>query len=109
MMAPRRGSPDEQRQKIHLDNLFRLGLSLITFSVGVYLWLVHVFPQIRPLFQLLVGYTIPYLLIWWLSSRVTWLRPLDFVLSALDIFGITWCIHLTGGTQSPFFYLYAVP
>src|SRR5258708_1639815 len=109
MNAPRREIPDDQRQKIHLDNLFRLTLSLITFLVGVYLWLVHVFTEVRPLVILLVAYTVPYLLIWSLINRVKWLRPLDYLLSIFDIAGITWCIHITGGIQSPFFYLYAIP
>src|SRR5262245_13212854 len=109
MSSPRRGSPEDLRQKIHLDNMFRLALSLITFLVRAYLWMVHVIADSRPLFLLLIAYTVPYLLIWALSTLGKGLNLLDYVLSALDIGGITWCIHLSGGVESPFFYLYAIP
>jgi len=44
-----------------------------------------------------------------MSTRIDFLRPLDYVLTVADIAGITACIHLTGGVQSPFYYLYGDP
>jgi signal transduction histidine kinase len=100
---------EDLRQKIHLDNLFRLVLSLTTFAISVYLWNFHLFPHLRPLFILLTAYTCGYLTVWGISQHVSALRPFDYLLSVFDIVGITVCIHYTGGPQSPFFYLYALP
>jgi signal transduction histidine kinase len=108
-MQPRRSSPEDLRQKIHLDNLFRLALSLATFALVSFLWTQHLFPHLHPLFCLLIGYSCGYMLIWALLPHTTFLRPLDFLLTAFDIGGITTCIHYTGGAQSPLFYLYALP
>src|SRR5205823_1481693 len=105
----RRGLPEDLRQKIHLDNLFRVAVSLTSFAIAIYLWTFHVIGGIRPLALLLFAYTFPYLIVWWYSDKIRLLRAVDYLLSALDILAITLCIHMTGGSGSPFFYLYAVP
>jgi signal transduction histidine kinase len=109
MPSPRRASSEELAQKIRIDNLFRLAVSLTTFAIAIYLWTFRVLPSILPLGVLLAAYTCPYLLGWWLSRRLKTLRPLDYILTTLDIVGIAAAIHLTGGLQSPFFYLYGIP
>src|SRR4051812_14994269 len=105
----RRGLPEDLRQKIYLDNLFRLAVSLTSFAIAIYLWMFHVITAIHPLCALLLAYTGPYLLAWWLCPRIKQLRALDYLLSAFDIAAIAMCIHFTGGSRSPFFYLYAIP
>src|SRR5262245_55441383 len=102
-MAPEtRGSfLEDLPHKLHLDNTFRLALSLTTFSLAVYLWVIHVIPDIRSITILMAAYSVPYLLVWWLIPRINFLRPLDYFLTAMDIGGITCCIQLTGGSQSP--------
>lgn len=105
-----RVTPEELSQKIHLDNLFRLSISLASFALGVYLWVFRFVPQIKPLAVLLVIYSVPYLLCWLWISRIKILhRVIDYSLTTWDIVGITASIYLTGGPNSPFFYLYGVP
>jgi signal transduction histidine kinase len=110
MTLSRAAWADTLRQKIQFDNLFRLALSLVTFAIVIALWAMHVEVNLRLLTGLLAIYSVTYLLAWWLSTRTTlFLRGIDFLLSALDIFGISSCIALSGGVHSPFFYLYAIP
>jgi K+-sensing histidine kinase KdpD len=106
---PHRGTPEDLPQKIKIDNLFRLAVSFTTFAIAIYLWTFRVIPSIAPLAMLLIGYTCPYVLAWWLTGRLKTLRPLDYFLTTLDILAISLAIHLTGGLHSPFFYLYGVP
>lgn len=110
MTSVQRELPEDLSQKIRIDNVFRFGVSMIAAVIAVYLWMFHVLTNMRPLVILLAAYSIPYLTAWWLTSREqTLLRTLDYLLNALDILGITFAIHLTGGLQSIFFYLYGVP
>ena len=64
---------------------------------------MHVLPEIRSLLILLVAYTIPYLVVWSLVNRIKWLRPLDYLLTLVDIAGITACIYTDGERPKPFF------
>ena len=110
-MTPlRRGLPEDLLQKIRLDSLFRLTISLTSFVLAVYLWIFSFVSDLRPLALLLAAYTVPYLAAWWLASRIEAARRLlDYALSAWDILGIACAVHLTGGPNSPFFFLYGVP
>src|SRR5687767_4932273 len=108
-MSSARELPEDLPQKIHIDNLFRLAVSLISLTIAIFLWMFRVVPELRPLLVLWGVYTLPYLTVWGIAQRTQNLRALDYLLNTLDIVCITWAIHLTGGLQSPFFYLYGVP
>ncbi len=109
-MSPlRRGIPEDLPQKIRLDNIFRSAISITTFAIAVFLWCFHTLPSLRPLIVLLVAYSVPYLVAWALIHTLKTLRPIDYFLSTIDIIGITVAIRLTGGPESPFFYLYGIP
>jgi signal transduction histidine kinase len=96
-------------QKIHLDNLFRLALSLVTFALVAWLWAFHQLAQIRPLLILVLGYGFLYSIGWIAAARGQVPAWLDYFFHAVDIAAITLCIRFTGGSQSLFFYLYTIP
>ena len=96
-------------ERIQLDNRFRLAVSLAAFVLAAVLHSVNILNDLRPLAWLVVGYNIPYILLWTILPRIPWLRPVIYFQSLLDFAAITAALKFTGSLSSPFFYLYPIP
>jgi signal transduction histidine kinase len=95
--------------KTRLDNQFRFAVSLSALSVACVLRSLGYLGSLYLLIWVLGIYTLPYALSWlWLSRGRT--HPiLRYGLGMADVAAITAVVVLTGGPESPFFYLYPIP
>lgn len=105
MPAPESGL----REKIHLDNHFRLAVSTSALGIAGILYSLGMLSAIKPLAMVWAIYSLPYLLIWFAISHGSTHRAYSYVLSAVDYAAIALAVRATGGPQSPFFYLYPIP
>jgi signal transduction histidine kinase len=96
-------------ESVHFDNLFRLVVSIATFSIATALYFAKSLADLTPLAWLIVAYTVPYLTVWIWLEQAKELRWITYALSVVDFAAITWAVVLTGGLQSPFFYLFPIP
>src|SRR5262245_43702936 len=96
-------------EKISLDNRFRLAVSCAAFATAAVLRALQILPEMTRLSWLMAAYSVPYNIVWLRLLPAGWLRPVYFALSALDFAAITAIVAMTGGPQSPFFYLYPLP
>ncbi len=95
---------------LRLDNRFRLVVSLIAFAIACLLHALGLITALTPFIWIFCAYSIPYGLSWiWIIRRPTETSFLRYGLSLLDFAAITTTVVITGGPQSPFFYLYPVP
>jgi signal transduction histidine kinase len=96
-------------ERIHLDNRFRLALSLASFGLA---GLLHAFGVPIPVFTvgaIIFAHGVVYLSVWAFLERITALSLCRYVLSLVDFFAITLAAFISGSLNSPFFYLYPVP
>jgi signal transduction histidine kinase len=96
--------------QLRLDHQFRLVVSLNAFAIACLLHSLGFLASLHAIYWLIGLYTVPYALTWicarHLGRGLTFIR---YVLSLVDLAAITAVVVLTGGLESPFFYLYPVP
>jgi signal transduction histidine kinase len=97
------------QEKIALDNRFRLGVSIATVAIAILMHLFGMNAAVKPILAVVALYSLPYGLIGVLLPRLRYLSAIRKVLSFGDFAAITAAMTLTGGLQSPFFFLYPVP
>lgn len=108
-LSSNRRDPAAVREKIHIDNHFRLALSSATLAIGLLLRLLGLLPTLKPLLILWTLYALPYMSVWLLIATGRASRFFAYALSLVDYVAIAAVVRLTGNTQSPFFYLYPLP
>src|SRR5258706_8923731 len=97
-------------EHLRLDNRFRLVVSTSALAIAFLLHAVGFIPDVRPVIRIFALYSIPYMLTWgWLSRRLSGAISQRYMLCLFDFAAITAVVRITGGPQSPFFYLYPVP
>jgi GAF domain-containing protein len=97
------------QDKVRFDNFFRLLLSSISFVVCFVLWSFDALPNWKPILGIYIGYGIIHLVISALMLNSPYVRYLDFSVITLDLVGIAFAIFVTGGVNSPLYFLFFVP
>jgi len=99
-----------QIDQLHFDNKLRLAVSLVALTISSLLHAAGHLAALLPLVWIVLLYTICYGLIWILAARIqAGILALRYLLSSVDFCAITAAVALTGGPDSPFFYLYPIP
>ena len=101
--------PTEINQ-LYFDNKVRLVVSLTAVLLASALHAAGLLTVLRPLIWIVLVYSIPYALsnVWARTQRAG-LSAVRYALSSSDFCAITAAVSLTGGPDSPFFYLYPLP
>jgi|GEM_PF-4162333 len=95
--------------KIWFDNIFRVWVSLITFAICFLLYIADSIERFSPIFVIFILYVITEIAATWFLFRTRFHRQTDFCLCGTDLIGISFAIFLTGGINSPFYFLYFIP
>jgi signal transduction histidine kinase len=107
--SPNSDSNLRVREKVDIDNRFRLAVSIATLAV-TYVLSTSLEPgRIWRIFALVAAYSLPYFVVWLTLRRWSSLNIIRAALSLADFVAITLAMFLTGGHSSPFFFLYSIP
>jgi len=100
----------DQTDQLHFDNRFRFAVSLAAFVLASLLHAAGLLVAIRPLLWIIIFYSVPYgLTQLWIPGERSHVAAIRYALSSIDFCAITAAVALTGGPDSPFFYLYPLP
>src|ERR1019366_1248715 len=93
-------------QQLRFDNRYRFAVSLNAFAIACLLHVSGFLPVLRPIIWVIGLYSLTYLLAGvWAAPHRPGIRGLRYGLAMMDFAAITAAVSLTGGPQSPFFYL----
>src|ERR1700687_4367106 len=96
--------------QLRFDNRFRLVVSLSACGSGGLLKTIGFINVLRPFLCIFAFYSIPYVISWlWIARHNSGPQVLRYGLGLIDLAAITAAVRITGGPQSPFFYLYPIP
>src|SRR5437870_301912 len=96
--------------QLRFDNRFRLIVSCGALAIAGFLVAIGLIPTLQPFLWIFAFSSIPYLLSsLWLTRHDTGAPLLRYGLSLIDFAAITAAVKITGGPESPFFYLYPIP
>ena len=96
-------------EKIWFDNIFRIWISFLTFFIVWILWIGGTLPSFKPVIAVYLLYLAVEISVTWLLLKTQRFRQMDFVLCFFDIVGVSIGIYLTGGANSPLYFLYFIP
>jgi len=96
-------------EKIWIDNTFRAWLSTLTFILCATLSTMSEMISLSSVVILFSIYVVLGLAATWLLFKIRSNRFINFFLCTLDISVLSAGIHITGGTQSPLYFLYFIP
>jgi len=95
---------------LRFDNKLRFVISLAALLLASILHAAGLLTVLQPLIWIVLLYSIPYgLSQWWAPKDASALFILRYALSFSDFCAISAAVAVTGGANSPFFYLYPLP
>jgi signal transduction histidine kinase len=102
-------SRSDHAAKISHDNLFRWWVSVFSLLAAFILWGGDTLRSIGPIVGIFLAYNFVQGLSWLLIKSGRASETLDLSLHAVDNAAITASLYWTGGVESPFCFLYAIP